>query len=151
MCCDLQAGAACVCRSAAWDAKIVTSAWWVGPDQARLNHSVFTVCRRVWKMCGWPGELSSTEPGRRDECGMRLVDPCAWECLNLKGLRDLLTPWVLVHSFCVFVTAGVEDRARRRGTVGGQLPHPRPKELPAADAAGAFLALQTHGRCLAAY
>ena len=24
-----QAGAACVCRSKAWDSKIVTSAWWV--------------------------------------------------------------------------------------------------------------------------
>ncbi|EFN57403.1 hypothetical protein CHLNCDRAFT_57209 [Chlorella variabilis] len=28
-----QAGQACVCRSQAWDAKIVTSAWWVHPEQ----------------------------------------------------------------------------------------------------------------------
>ena len=28
-----QAGQACVCRSAAWDAKVVTSAWWVHPEQ----------------------------------------------------------------------------------------------------------------------
>ncbi|GMH40784.1 hypothetical protein BSKO_08688 [Bryopsis sp. KO-2023] len=28
-----QAGAACVCRSKAWDGKIVTSAWWVYADQ----------------------------------------------------------------------------------------------------------------------
>ncbi len=28
-----QAGCACVCRSAAWDAKIVTSAWWVHQHQ----------------------------------------------------------------------------------------------------------------------
>ncbi len=28
-----QAGAACVCRSQAWDAKIVTSAWWVHASQ----------------------------------------------------------------------------------------------------------------------
>lgn len=28
-----QAGHACVCRSAAWDAKVVTSAWWVHPEQ----------------------------------------------------------------------------------------------------------------------
>jgi len=28
-----QAGAACVCRSQAWDAKIVTSAWWVHAQQ----------------------------------------------------------------------------------------------------------------------
>ena len=31
-----QAGCACVCRSAAWDAKIVTSAWWVHQHQVRL-------------------------------------------------------------------------------------------------------------------
>lgn len=30
---SLQAGAACVCRSAAWDAKVVTSAWWVYDHQ----------------------------------------------------------------------------------------------------------------------
>lgn len=30
-----QAGQACVCRSAAWDAKVVTSAWWVYPEQVR--------------------------------------------------------------------------------------------------------------------
>ena len=29
-----QAGTACVCRSQAWDAKIVTSAWWVHAHQA---------------------------------------------------------------------------------------------------------------------
>ena len=29
-----QAGCMCVCRSAAWDAKTVTSAWWVHADQA---------------------------------------------------------------------------------------------------------------------
>ena len=29
----MQAGQACVCRSQAWDAKIVTSAWWVHYDQ----------------------------------------------------------------------------------------------------------------------
>ncbi len=29
----MQAGQACVCRSQAWDAKIVTSAWWVHHDQ----------------------------------------------------------------------------------------------------------------------
>jgi len=29
----IEAGQACVCRSAAWDAKIVTAAWWVRPDQ----------------------------------------------------------------------------------------------------------------------
>lgn len=28
-----QAGCACICRSKAWDAKIVTSAWWVRHDQ----------------------------------------------------------------------------------------------------------------------
>ncbi|PSC75362.1 nuclear export mediator factor Nemf-like isoform X1 [Micractinium conductrix] len=28
-----QAGQACVCRSQAWDAKVVTSAWWVHPEQ----------------------------------------------------------------------------------------------------------------------
>ena len=28
-----QAGQACVCRSQAWDAKIVTSAWWVHASQ----------------------------------------------------------------------------------------------------------------------
>ena len=28
-----QAGCACVCRSKAWEAKIVTSAWWVHHDQ----------------------------------------------------------------------------------------------------------------------
>ena len=28
-----QAGLACVCRSAAWDAKMVTSAYWVHPEQ----------------------------------------------------------------------------------------------------------------------
>lgn len=28
-----EAGHACVCRSAAWDAKVVTSAWWVHPEQ----------------------------------------------------------------------------------------------------------------------
>jgi len=28
-----QAGQACICRSAAWDAKVVTSAWWVYHDQ----------------------------------------------------------------------------------------------------------------------
>ena len=32
-----QAGCACVCRSAAWDAKIVTSAWWVHQHQVCLN------------------------------------------------------------------------------------------------------------------
>ena len=31
-----QAGNACVCRSQAWDAKIVTSAWWVHHDQVLL-------------------------------------------------------------------------------------------------------------------
>ena len=30
-----QAGQSCVCRSQAWDAKIVTSAWWVHHDQVR--------------------------------------------------------------------------------------------------------------------
>lgn len=34
-----QAGCACVCRSAAWDAKIVTSAWWVHQHQVRLNYN----------------------------------------------------------------------------------------------------------------
>jgi len=28
---------ACVCRSAAWDAKIVTSAWWVHHHQVRTS------------------------------------------------------------------------------------------------------------------
>ena len=28
-----QAGLACVCRSAAWNAKMVTSAYWVHPEQ----------------------------------------------------------------------------------------------------------------------
>ena len=28
-----QAGCMCVCRSGAWDAKTVTSAWWVHADQ----------------------------------------------------------------------------------------------------------------------
>uniref|UniRef100_A0A1D2A0E9 Nuclear export mediator factor NEMF n=1 Tax=Auxenochlorella protothecoides TaxID=3075 RepID=A0A1D2A0E9_AUXPR len=28
-----QAGAGCVCRSAAWNSKVVTSAWWVHPEQ----------------------------------------------------------------------------------------------------------------------
>ena len=32
-----QAGCACVCRSAAWDAKIVTSAWWVHQHQVCFN------------------------------------------------------------------------------------------------------------------
>jgi len=32
-----QAGCACVCRSAAWDAKIVTSAWWVHHHQVRTR------------------------------------------------------------------------------------------------------------------
>ena len=36
-----QAGQACVCRSQAWDAKIVTSAWWVHHYQAR--HSSHTL------------------------------------------------------------------------------------------------------------
>lgn len=31
----VQAGQACVCRSQAWDAKVVTSAWWVHPEQVR--------------------------------------------------------------------------------------------------------------------
>lgn len=31
----LQAGAACVCNSAAWDAKVVTSAWWCPAEQVR--------------------------------------------------------------------------------------------------------------------
>ena len=35
-----QAGCACVCRSAAWDAKIVTSAWWVHHHQVIAD----TVC-----------------------------------------------------------------------------------------------------------
>jgi hypothetical protein len=30
-----QAGCACVCRSKAWDAKLVTSAWWVHHHQVR--------------------------------------------------------------------------------------------------------------------
>ena len=30
-----QAGCMCVCRSQAWDAKIITSAWWVHPDQVQ--------------------------------------------------------------------------------------------------------------------
>lgn len=30
-----EAGQACVCRSQAWDAKIVTSAWWVEHHQVR--------------------------------------------------------------------------------------------------------------------
>jgi hypothetical protein len=29
-----QAGSVCVCRSAAWSAKIVTSAWWVSDPRA---------------------------------------------------------------------------------------------------------------------
>ena len=33
----MQAGAACVCRSAAWDAKVVTSAWWVAAQQVRKS------------------------------------------------------------------------------------------------------------------
>jgi len=32
-----QAGCACVCRSAAWDAKMVTSAWWVHHHQVRTS------------------------------------------------------------------------------------------------------------------
>ena len=32
-----QAGQACVCRSQAWDAKVVTSAWWVHPEQVRAR------------------------------------------------------------------------------------------------------------------
>lgn len=34
-----QAGCACVCRSQAWDAKIVTSAWWVAHDQVTPTKS----------------------------------------------------------------------------------------------------------------
>jgi predicted ribosome quality control (RQC) complex YloA/Tae2 family protein len=30
-----QAGCACVCRSRAWDSKVVTSAWWVYDHQVR--------------------------------------------------------------------------------------------------------------------
>jgi predicted ribosome quality control (RQC) complex YloA/Tae2 family protein len=30
-----QAGCACVCRSRAWDSKVVTSAWWVQHHQVR--------------------------------------------------------------------------------------------------------------------
>ena len=32
-----QAGCACVCRSKAWDAKLVTSAWWVQHHQVRTD------------------------------------------------------------------------------------------------------------------
>ncbi len=31
-----QAGLSCVCRSAAWNARMVTSAYWVHPEQASL-------------------------------------------------------------------------------------------------------------------
>lgn len=34
-----QAGCACVCRSKAWDAKIVTSAWWVHHYQVCFNRT----------------------------------------------------------------------------------------------------------------
>jgi predicted ribosome quality control (RQC) complex YloA/Tae2 family protein len=32
-----QAGCACVCRSRAWDSKVVTSAWWVQHHQVRAD------------------------------------------------------------------------------------------------------------------
>ena len=43
-----QAGCMCVCRSQAWDAKIVTSAWWVHSEQVRTfcvspNHWLATM------------------------------------------------------------------------------------------------------------
>lgn len=39
-----QAGCACVCRSAAWDAKIVTSAWWVHQHQVHPPDSIAIDC-----------------------------------------------------------------------------------------------------------
>lgn len=55
-----QAGCACVCRSAAWDAKVVTSAWWVHHGQARVTrHPVLL----IWCWPLWPAQRMS--PARR--------------------------------------------------------------------------------------
>ncbi len=35
-----EAGAMAVCNSAAWDARVVTSAWWVHHHQVRVLHSI---------------------------------------------------------------------------------------------------------------
>jgi hypothetical protein len=58
-----QAGCACVCRSKAWDAKLVTSAWWVYHHQvggATGGHGppgvlkvVFCVILQVAGDCAW--------------------------------------------------------------------------------------------------
>lgn len=42
-----QAGCACLCRSQAWDAKIVTSAWWVTHDQVGHSASCFFAASRT--------------------------------------------------------------------------------------------------------
>lgn len=56
----MQAGAACVCNSAAWDAKVVTSAWWCAAEQVNrihgspciASHFVYVINKSAFQKCG---------------------------------------------------------------------------------------------------
>lgn len=75
-----QAGAACVCRSAAWDAKIVTSAWWAHADQVRLWPPQPGAGASQLCPAGGPAMLPSAGKGcplpREMRCSGRVLGPC---------------------------------------------------------------------------
>ncbi len=54
-----QAGAACVCRSQAWDAKIVTSAWWVHAHQVHPTSCLHVMCHAASSLQGTLHKLAS--------------------------------------------------------------------------------------------
>ena len=46
-----EAGTMAICNSAAWDAKVVTSAWWVYHDQVRRLLTLHCVCVNEQNKC----------------------------------------------------------------------------------------------------
>lgn len=125
-CARLQAGQSCVCRSQAWDAKIVTSAWWVHFDQVCTQPSGHTSCTAC--CC-----RHSTLPSDQHEytalarsCAFS-NQPCATACVPPEWLLALSA-----HAPCT----GVQDGAHRGVPAYRQLHDPRPQELPAAASPG---------------
>ncbi len=104
-----QAGVACVCRSKAWDGKVITSAWWVFPEQ------VYPAAHET------PFDTVKCLTGIEDSADRRVLndgelhDP-GKETLSATGLSDVWV-WILVQVGRILYRttqrrAGIQDSRR---------------------------------------